>query len=478
MNDREDRVAASPAPIEPYLPQRRTALVLTGTGTDGAYHAGVLRALQEAGVKIDIIGARGVGVVGALFAAIDGPQRLWDEKGFWRAPLVRSLYDWRRVPKIAVWALAISVAIVAVPLAVAAAGLVVFPVDFVLKMVGANGAGGLLGAYLHAMESAFSPEVLPTWLPRLVLLVLAAAALVALASGWGSRQPTRGRVWWRALAAPLSAATIVDHCWSVMWDLVRGAAQLKVPPRAELARRYLEMLSENLGQPGFRELLIVVHDVDARRDLIFALVGDSRRRQLIRRATSGAADARRAEVFDLSGVTRDHLTDAVAAALAVPLATEWHPIAFASDGYWRGETHRLGDRPAGLIRLVDELIDLGAEQIVLVSAAPPPSGPHALAAARLDGRGRLGDYLRSAETAIVHDATTTTAGVRIFTIQPVHNPIGPFDFAGGYDDRSHRGQGLSELISQGYEDAYLQFIDPVVGASGERVSRRTIEVRR
>jgi len=65
--------------------------VLTGTGTAGAYHAGALRALHEAGVKLDIVAGRGIGVVGALFAAIDGGQRLWDEKGFWRAPEVQSL---------------------------------------------------------------------------------------------------------------------------------------------------------------------------------------------------------------------------------------------------------------------------------------------------------------------------------------------------------------------------------------------------
>jgi len=142
---------------------------------------------------------------------------------------------------------------------------------------------------------------------------------------------------------------------------------------------------------------------------------------------------------------------------------------YLADGYWRGETHRLCDRPASLIRLIDELIDLGVEQIVLVSAAPESPGPHALAASRLDGRGRLGEYLQSAEASIVRDATTTTGGVRIFTVRPSHNPIGPFDFDGGYDDRSHRRQGLGELMSRGYEDAYHQFVEPVVGASGERV---------
>src|SRR5437867_7988558 len=108
-----DRFGPSrPAPAEPYSPQRRTALVLTGTGTAGAYHAGVLRALHEAGVKLDIVAGRGIGVVGALFAAVDGAQRLWDDKGFWRSPAVASLYAWRLVPRLAAWALALALAIV------------------------------------------------------------------------------------------------------------------------------------------------------------------------------------------------------------------------------------------------------------------------------------------------------------------------------------------------------------------------------
>ncbi len=59
--------------------------------------------------------------------------------------------------------------------------------------------------------------------------------------------------------------------------------------------------------------------------------------------------------------------------------------------------------------------------------------------------------------------------MKLFTIRPAHNPLGPFDFAGGFDDRSDRSQSLDEIMSQGYEDAYHQFIEPVVGASGERV---------
>jgi hypothetical protein len=46
------------------------------------------------------------------------------------------------------------------------------------------------------------------------------------------------------------------------------------------------------------------------------------------------------------------------------------------------------------------------------------------------------------------------------------------DFRGVRDERSDRGYSLAELVDRGYEDAYRQFIDPVVGASGERIQSR------
>src|SRR6266487_1129810 len=108
-----DRLESTPLSItDAYSPKLRTALVLSGTGTAGAYHAGVLRALHEAGVKLDVVAGRGVGVVGALFAAVDGAQRLWDEKGFWRAPAVERLYGWQAIPRLLVRVLAVAVAIV------------------------------------------------------------------------------------------------------------------------------------------------------------------------------------------------------------------------------------------------------------------------------------------------------------------------------------------------------------------------------
>src|SRR5918995_3944151 len=110
------RRGSSPS-SDPYSPRRRTALVLTGTGTAGAYHAGILRALHEAGVKIDVVAGRGIGAVGALFAAVDGGQRLWDDKGFWRTAEVRRFYPWRGALRFSLAALALAALVVVAPLA-------------------------------------------------------------------------------------------------------------------------------------------------------------------------------------------------------------------------------------------------------------------------------------------------------------------------------------------------------------------------
>ena len=78
-----------------YSPEKRTALVFCGSGADGAYHAGALRALQEAGVKIDVVAGHGVGAACAALAAIDGGARLWDEGGLWRSGTVARFYRWK-----------------------------------------------------------------------------------------------------------------------------------------------------------------------------------------------------------------------------------------------------------------------------------------------------------------------------------------------------------------------------------------------
>ena len=75
-----------------YSPQRRTALLLAGSGTSGAYHAGVVKAIDESGVKVDLIVGSGAGAVAAAFAAVSGGAKLYGKGGFWEGLSWHSLY--------------------------------------------------------------------------------------------------------------------------------------------------------------------------------------------------------------------------------------------------------------------------------------------------------------------------------------------------------------------------------------------------
>src|SRR6185369_5748910 len=106
-----------------------------------------------------------------------------------------------------------------------------------------------------------------------------------------------------------------------LWNLIRGAAAIAPPARQDLGRRYVELLAENLGQPGFRELLLVAHDMDARRDVLFSLLRDEYRQRFFGHVARSTAGRRAAAAFDPAGLGRAHVTDALAASLCVPIAT-------------------------------------------------------------------------------------------------------------------------------------------------------------
>ncbi len=462
----------------PYSTRLRTALVLTGTGTAGAYHAGVLRALHEAGVRIDLVAGRGAGAIGAVFAAVDGGQRLWDKGGLWKSGALTRAYAWRRPLVVAGLAIVVAAALLGVPLALLAAGVVAALVAVLLSLVGLTSAStAVTSGYARFVDAMFAPAALPTIIPRLIVfcLLIAVGSLAAGVVGRAWRATTRRRAArasvWRLLGAPLSARLVMDRTVAELWNLIRGAAAIAAPPRQDLGRRYVDLLAENLGQPGFRELLIVAHDMDARRDLLFALLGDTYRQRFFARATPGG---RQPEAFDLAGASREHLMDALAAALSVPVATDPHLLAFVAEGPWRGETHRTCDRPGALARLIEEVAAAGAEQLIVLSAAPLPARPHELRPGRMDLRGRAGEYVAASEASDLRDALeqARTPGrfTAVYTIRPAHNAIGPFDFDGVYDEQSDRTSALAELVDRGYEDAYRQFIEPVVAAGGERLS--------
>jgi hypothetical protein len=461
----------------PYSPDRRTALVLTGTGTDGAYHAGSIRALTEAGVRLDLIAGRGVGAVGAVFGAIDGGTRLWEPTGLWRRPLVNGLYPWRAAYRNVARGLAIAALLLTIPPLVLGLAAAVYQVAILSEIGGAGTAQWLTQTWGQVLASMFAPTALPTRLPQLVAAVLAIVIVSLLVAAvrarrrLPARRDQRGGAWWTLLATPMAAETTAQFFIGGLWDLLRGGANVRRPSSADLSRRYAELLAENLGQPGFRELLLVAHDVDARHDVVFALLEPEARRTFFSRKPAPALERRSSEAVDLAGASRDVLLDALAGALAIPGVTDAPFIGFARESYWRGETHRLSDRPASLLRLLEEVAHAGARQVIVVTAAAGDAGPHELTTRRVHPRARLGEYLSSAEAASVRDAIRTAAPWfdQLFVIRPAHNPVSALDSGGAYDGQSDRWQTVGELVDRGYEDAYRQFIDPVVGASGDEL---------
>ena len=424
--------------MQPYSPERRTALVLCGTGAHGAYHAGALRAVQEAGVKIDVMAGQGVGALAAALAAIDGGSRLWEADGLWTGERARTLYGWKWPLRAAAWLTLVVAAVLVAPLLFLAAG------------------GGSL----------------PIVVPMIAMIVFVVAVMVVavgvFAAEWRApaKRRAEGAWWWRAIGTPLDTRAAHDVFLGTIAQLIPGAG----PSGLGLGRRYAEVLADSLGQPGFRELMVVATDLDSRRDVIAALLREPYRREFL---APRLDRERRSEVLDLGGNGRDHALDMVAAALTPPLACDPHLITFTPDSYWRGETHRLCDRPGAVSRLLEELASAGVTQVVIVTAVSPVPAPHRLRATRIDVRQRLGDFLAAAETAALRDAIEM-ARLRfdsVYLICPSHNPIGAFDFTGAYDEASDRRQDLPELMDRAYEDAYRQFIEPVVGASGEHLAR-------
>lgn len=427
--------------MQPYSPERRTALVLCGTGAQGAYQAGALRALQEAGVKIDVMAGQGVGAGAAALAAIDGAARLWDADGIWRGVAARALYRWKWPLRAAGWLALLLVSILA-----ASFLFLVFklPID----------PGVFLAATLAVVA--------------VLLLVLAAGVAIAQRQVQ-ARRTAGGAWWWRLLGAPLDADAAYEAFAGSLWQLIRGASHTVRPGGAGVGRRYADVLSDNLGQPGFCELMIVATDLDARRDVVGALLREPYRHEFV---APRPDRERRSEAIDLAGVGRDHAFDLVAAGLTPPIGCDPYMMTFAVDSYWRGETHRVCDRPGAVSRLLEELAAAGVSQAIIVSGVAAPAPPHRLSVPRMEVRHRLGEFLAASESAALRDAIEM-ARLRfdsVYLICPAHNPIGAFDFAGAHDEASDRWQDLAELTDRAYEDAYHQFIEPVVGASGEQLT--------
>ena len=123
------------------------------------------------------------------------------------------------------------------------------------------------------------------------------------------------------------------------------------PSEAELGKRSSALLSENLGEPGFRELIVRTADLETGRVLPFVFLGDERRAAFA--ATRSPSGRWRVEglpgAVDLRAPGYEELLfDAVVTGLLPVVGAPLRRVAFPRGGLHAGEIHRLTD--ATLVR--------------------------------------------------------------------------------------------------------------------------------
>ena len=282
-----------------------------------------------------------------------------------------------------------------------------------------------------------------------------------------------------AFEAYLDAEPGLDRLRRGLWEIARGAALSGAPgSEAELGRRYVALLSENLGELGFRELIVRVADLDRGRSLAFALLREE--------------DPQRAyeEMVDLRAPGQGALLfDAIATGLLFPVAMPLRRVAFPKGAVHAGETHRLTDASLVPGCGIEEALAAGAEQVVVVTGTPEEiglptrrRGPLARidatlraleqqAAAEIDATERtnrivstLGHRVPGGRGAWEDPATGELAReVDLWVIRPRRRTLGPTEFDGASDPATEVLQTTDDLVERGFRDAYRQFIEPVVG---------------
>jgi hypothetical protein len=470
--------------MKDHLLGHRTAVVFAGSGASGAYHAGVLKALDEAGVRIDLMVGSGVGVLAAAFGAAASGSVLYGDQGLWREISASRVFRLRPGLRFlrSLGLVALSAFLVPAFLALLL-GLLLpafLAVDFarpgfmnrLLETLAAV-APGLRLFFVIALAA-------PTFIALLFLLVRGAAIL-----------RRSGRRFGESLESAFDLKGMEAKLARRLWEVARGpAVNESAPATSEVGRQFAALIAENAGQPGFRALVLRAASLDARNPLVLKLVPDYQ----------GAHRAPEAdEALDLrDSAAAPLLYDVVATAFAAtPLAAP-RRVRLPKQGAFGGEVHRIAEASAVEGAGLSEAIALGADRIVLVTATaadPGPlaerRGPKALAAAflALQERTVIESDLRHTERlnriveTVGHQRTTGERewqdpltgrrfrSVTIHVVRPRRSLIRPLDLDGAIDPASEVETTLQDWLEEGHRDTYRCFLDAALGEEGLRGDR-------
>jgi hypothetical protein len=465
-----------------YSPKRRTAVVFTGSGTAGAYHAGVLKALDESGVKIDVVAGSGAGVIAAVFGAVAGGAQLYGPGGFWDGVGWSSLYRLRWSVRALLGLFLLAFVLFLFPLLIALlVGVLAIPVlllDLVVK--------GLVERLVS--ELAALPPLLRSFYTAALSVPSFAVSLLALAFGLRALITRRRRAA-ELFEALLDTKPLRERLLKRLWEVARmaGIAEGSVGEE-ELSKRYVASLSEGLEQPGFRELILRVADLDSGQVLAVTLLRDAQRAAL----QAQIARSRHRLLIDLQAAGNEGLLcDAVLTGLLPPGVAPVRRYSFPKGTAFAGETHRLAESTLTLGTGMAEAIAAGAEQLILVSATPEDVRRQPR---RRGFWGMLEGMLATLERQSVEceleelsrtnrmietlghedgegrrawqDPVTGTVyrAVELYVVRPQWRSLGLLQFDGVRDPVTEVMATPLDLLEQGYRDAYRCFVEPVVGA--------------
>jgi len=483
-----------------YAPKRRTALVLAGSGTSGAYHAGVLKALDESGTKVDVLVGSGAGAIAAAYGAVAGGAKLYGAGGFWDGVSTAVFLRLRPALRVLLAILVVTATVFLLPLALALLAGVAFPFALLADVFAPGFVSRMLAQYGPQAESLRSAYV--------VGLAVPAFALAGLSCGYLAVSYLRQRRRFaEGFESPLDPSPGRRRLARGLWEIARSSAlSVGAPTPIEIGRRYVALAADNLGQPGFRELIVRAADLDTGGSLALVLLEDAPRAAFLK---ARSRDSRRLPggapgVVDLRAPGYDTLFfEAVASGLLPPGTAPISRVTFPKGGPHAGETHRLADAALVAGCGIAEALAAGAEQVIVATAVPEkPSlplrrrGPRATAealAATLERQAVENDLgaaqriNRMVETL----GHTTNEGRRawedpatgrqyrdfgLYVIRPERRELGPLEFDGAEHPGTEVRETAHDLLEQGYRDAYRMFIEPVLGAAP--VAHREEEVEK
>ena len=444
-----------------YSPTRRTAVVLVGEGTSIAYLVGALKALLDAGVRVDLMVGKGVGAIVAAFGAIQAGEKLWSRPGLLGS--ITRERPWRlRAPYLATliclagaFGVFISPAILGILL------LITLPLLAAARIIAPSAVDGFQNGVQERIVG-FSSQLDPIYLRAMAFPIALLFALLlirwVLPRFFRRGEPGRGlaRFFGEGI---IDLAPFTNVLERGLWEAVRGASVEPRPPqRKQIGQRYRDLLSSSFGQLDYCELIFYALDVNVGQEVPFVLLKDRWLSRMRARGPSQGAVA--AEPTDLAGDAAPLLFDALVASVSPPSLVPSVPLRLPLEGRHGGEVHRFSSSLLAGHSAVNDAVAAGAQQIIYISGAPASGDP------------RAGGFQRLADAAVrqtlendLQWGNSVTSRPGLFVVRPDKARLGTFEFAG----RSLYGEErleMSALAAHGERDMTRMFIQPLVGQIG------------